>query len=256
MKLYFILALWLLLTLPLLAQNEDQRYKAERFQRQQNHIEQILTYQLDLITDDSVLIERKFYNTQGQLLWWANYDPQGQLLYRGVLSYNSISGCLTGEIDYDRADQFVQQLVYECDENNNCIDYIQLGRAKNEVTHQASVYNRKGQHIRQYSYSKMFPSLHLIEEYSYDERSNLIAVYQVDGPQKTLRYSQKYNEQDQLTEKQYYLQSAYSSDGQLMAQEVDQQQFKYDRAKNLVEETTWSKGKLVKRIRYSFVKHS
>ncbi|MGF7216963.1 hypothetical protein GGR92_003130 [Spirosoma lacussanchae] len=280
MILKFTIAIFFLANLALKAQNEEKKYEFERLTRKKNRIQQILTYRIDLATNDSSLTEHKFYDNLGNLIERRQYDSMGKLRYKGIFDYND-KGLCTQETGYDGNSNLLQLFIYTYDKNGNQTDYQQLSPDKKIWVHQKSVFNSQGQRIKLYNHSEERGGFYLSatfaydsagravssttysidgdtgssDEYRYDDSGNLIETYQVMGDQKTLVYKNRYNEKNQLTEKQYYQRNQHITNGRPQAVPSDRRMlFTYDTEGNVIDESTWNKTTLVKRTRYYFVK--
>ena len=150
MALKLTIALFFLANVTLQAQNEEKRYELERLTRQQSRIQQILTYEFDLATNDSTLTAHDFYDSTGNLIQRRQYDNTAKLRYKAILAYND-KGLETQETGYDGDGNLIQLFVYTYDKNGHRTDYQQLNPNKEILTHQKSVFNSKGQRIKLYN---------------------------------------------------------------------------------------------------------
>ena len=280
MAIKLTIAIFFLVNLALQAQNEEKKYESERLTRQKNHIQQILTYQFNLATNDSSLITHNFYDSAGNCVQRHEYSPVGKLQYRATLTYNN-KGLQTLETGYDGDGNLIQLFAYSYDKDGHRTVYQQLNADKKILNYQKSVFNSKGQRVKLYNQLKDQGGFYLSatfvydsasrsvgstmysvdgdtgssDEYAYDSRDNLTEVYQLIDQQKTLLFKNRYNDKNQLVETQFYRKNKFIADGRPESIPSDRRiVFTYDEGGNKIEESTWNKTTLVKRTRYYFIK--
>lgn len=196
--------------------------------RQRNKISEILTYEYDLETGDSILTDHDFYDKHGNLIKDLRYNENGEIRFKYIVEYNE-EKLMTRQIGYNESDSISTILVYEYDRTDNLTDYKQLKPDGSILHHQKRKYNKKGQNTKLYNKQKNSSDFYLgskyyfrkdgcyerienytlngqlssTSEYEYDEDGKFVALYQVVGNDRKLISTNRFNDQNQRIGKYY-----------------------------------------------------
>ncbi len=208
------------------------------------------------------------------------YNKNGEIRYKYVIEYNE-NKLMTRQIGFDELDSIFTIIMFEYDRKGNRIDDKQLEPDGTILIHQKREYNKKGQSIKlhnkqvnsndfylshKYYYRKdgqykryesysINAQLLTTSEYEYNEDGNLIAFYQIEGSDRKLIFTNKFNDQKQRIEKYYPKKIDKIVNGKLMANETGKRiEYDYDSEGNLSEERTFENGKLVNKQKYFYKK--
>lgn len=264
---YAIATIIILSTTLLLAQNEND---LKRELRKRNKISEILTYEYNLETNDSLLTNHDFYDVSGNHFKDVRYNEKGEVHFKYIIEYNE-ARLISRQIGFDELDSISTILVYEYDIKGNRTIYKQLSPDGTVLNFQKREYNDKGQNInlydkvddsfylsQQYYYNKegkyekiesynIQGQLAATSEYEYDGNGNLITMYQVVEEKLKIISIYKYNEQNQRIEIVYPKKIEKIVDGILETNETSENVlFNYDSEGNLIEERTFENGALLK----------
>lgn len=248
--------------------------------RERNKISEILTYEYDLETGDSILTNHDFYDTLGNHLKDLRYNKNGEIRFKYIIEYNE-DKLMTRQIGFNELNSISTILVYEYDRKGHRIDYKQLKPDGTILNHQKREYNKKGQNIKLYNKQTNSNDFYLSQkyyfrkdgqyerierysinaqlsatsEYEYNEDGNLIAVYQIVGSDRRLIFTNKFNDQNQRIEKYYPKKIDKIVNGELVTNETGKRiEYNYDSEGNLSEERTFENEKLVKKQKYFYKK--
>jgi hypothetical protein len=248
-----------------MAQNENKIY---RKQMKKNNIKEMLTYEYNLETNDSLLIYRGVYDKEGKLIKDLRYNDKNEIRYKYLIHYNG--SLMSKQVGYDEMDSISTVIVYKYDENGNRIEYMQQSPNGAILVHQKRNYNKRNQNTTLYTKLSAHKKFHLSQKYyyrkdgqykktesyrfgdsynidyarlyKYNGKGNEIAQYKIIGKEKSKTYFNKYNRKNQLITCVNEKTKTYEN-------------LKYDLEGNVIEKTNFEKSELVRKRRYVFIKH-
>lgn len=270
------LCLLFLLCNHLTAQFEEEKLRKLRVE---NGISEILVYQIDPVSEDSVIFTHNFYNRQGKVTKDMRFHGNGKIRFWYEMEYNS-KGNIILQKGYKASGSLSTKLTYDYDKKGNLTDYKQLRSDGSLLKHQKKEYNKKGQNTSvlnrhpngsyiadskyfyredgQYDRIKKFTQNEWVPSnitFAYDDDDKLIAKYGTIGKQRNLLEEYSYNEEGLVAEvKLPELLGGRGNNGMETRSGGKSVQYKYDTEGNLIEARTIENGQLVKWEKYCYKK--
>ncbi|WAC03061.1 hypothetical protein N7U66_05380 [Lacinutrix neustonica] len=264
MKIKLTILFIIFVSIQLFGQNESEK---EESLRVKNRIGEKLTYEFNLETNDSILIDQDFYNKNGKHIKDLRFNEKGEIRYSYTIEHNS-KGLMEKQTGY-KFGEISTILTYKYDENGNRTDNFQHKRDGTLLIHQKRTYNKKNLNTElhnkrknsedyfrsskyyynkdgKYSKIKSFnPNGKLIRlsEYEYDKKGNKSKVYNIKNGNKDLTVSYEYDDKNNLIKRLFIKSNKHI-------------EYKYDNENNLIEEKTFEKNILTKKVRFSYKKIS
>ncbi|GAB5527117.1 MAG: hypothetical protein Roseis2KO_49890 [Roseivirga sp.] len=256
------------------AQKENEH---KRLTRVKNEVSEVIEYQHNLETGDSLLYRRDFYNKEGRRTKGLSYSKTGKLKTTFV-SYFNRQGFMTKQSSLDSLNNETGSITYKFDKKGNRVDYKQWRDGK-VLIHQKRKY-KKGLNTQlinrvyggstyylasEYSYNKeglytliksYDPSGRLTStsDYQYDQTESTVKVFRTEGTDTRLTSITYYNSNGLIEKRHYPRKSDKIVAGSLKTLNIVKEiLFEYDQLGNLTTELTYENEKLVKKRTWMYL---